>query len=53
MKKKNLTDREKLDIAMKEFDRISKDPETLRKAEELHKKLTRISWEELNRPFTI
>jgi hypothetical protein len=50
---KKLTKKQKREEALKEIHKILDDPELLRKAEELHKKMSYISFEELHRPFTI
>jgi len=49
---KKLSRKERLDLAQAEFDKIIT-PEVLEEAEQLSKQMRRISWEELNRPFTI
>ena len=49
---KKLSRKERLDLAQAEFDKIIT-PEVLEEAEQLAKQMRRISWEELNRPFTI
>jgi len=45
--------KEKLDKISKELNKISKDPEVIRRGEELQKKLSYLSAEDLFRPFTI
>jgi hypothetical protein len=49
---KKLSRKERLDLAQVEFDKIIT-PEVLEEAEQLSKQMRKISWEELNRPFTI
>ena len=49
---KKLSRKERLDKAQEAFDRIIT-PKVLEEAEQLSKQMRRISWEELNRPFTI
>jgi hypothetical protein len=50
---KKLTEKEKLDVATDEFHKILSDPELMKRSEELHKKLSYVSWEDMHRPFTI
>lgn len=49
---KKLSRKEKRDLAQAEFDKIIT-PEVLEEADQLSKKMRRISVEELHRPFTI
>jgi hypothetical protein len=49
---KKLSRKERLDLAQAEFDKIIT-PKVLEEAEQLSKQMRRISWEELNRPFTL
>lgn len=49
---KRLTSKQRLDKAKEEFDKIIT-PEVLEEAEQLHKRMRRISFEELHREFTI
>ena len=51
MTKKKSTVDERLYKARKEFSKIIT-PDILEEAEEMHKRLSRVSWQELNRPFT-
>jgi hypothetical protein len=52
MKKRKLSRKQRLDLAKMEFDNIIT-PEVLEQAEELHKKMSRVSFEEMHREFTI
>lgn len=52
MTRKHLTKKQRLDAAKAEFDKIIT-PEVLEQAEELHKKLSRVPFEEMHREFTI
>jgi len=49
---KKFSRKERLDKAQEAFDKIIT-PEVLEEAEQFSKRMRRISWEELNRPFTI
>ncbi|MCJ7698535.1 MAG: hypothetical protein MUO73_09435 [Thermoplasmata archaeon] len=51
--KKKLTDKQKLDLAIEEFRKIANDPETIKRAEKLHKKLSHMTAEDWFREFTI
>ena len=53
--KKKLTKNEKRDIKdlKKILDTYEITPELLEEAEKMHKRLSYVSWEDMNRPFTI
>jgi hypothetical protein len=54
--KKKVTKKEKeilLQEWRKEMIDIINSPETRKRAEEMHKRLSYVSWEDMNRPFTI